>query len=937
MAANTGPNLNTYIIPEVELGDTFNVWRDTTNTQTFKLNKLKVYDGVSSSSITLTLSEGGTFQAQIADNVGKGVTFTQPVVFSSGVTFNGDVTFNAQTFTVNANNVTIDDYSLVLGATGPTNNNDSNINIAGGGGLLLNRGTGGDTAAWLWRATRVQGLTGIWGSNAHIGLCGASAGLYPNNGGILPIHGTGVRLDGNVDGAHGLQVDLTNGTGVNSIVSLSRYSPAGSTVFAEVLNGVTYGSRPFLNVKDGVNRKTIRTEGNHNLAFGVPVRLTSTNPPSYVRARANDPDNAEVVGVVSSIISTTEFELTFIGEIFGDFSGVTDTSTSLSTGKTYYLSPSVEGKITLTQPTSSGTVHKAVLIATGPNSAVVIPFTGGVLTQSITLSSTTSVSQRINQLNKFKIGDVIRFRATTQPVTLSYTVTGRPGNVVQQTYTHGNYVLAEAGNNANLAQPNPEILNSVTAQVAGMIVGVGDAVYGSGYPGNPNDYVNASFDVLMDGWFDNPNVGLNLTPGTEYWLDANVANPSNPCFENPSKTSFTTQRPGISTFIRKKLFLATSPISGYLYSYRGDPVQASETTVVSLTNSLITDLRSDVNGDLNIGVFNGGGAGGQRSIVVSTEPTASLGVGSKRGNVGIGNPSWTLYNSASSGDRILAALDVVGTVRVGATLAAGTIPGADLLIARDVPDTQANGVTASTRLVVGTDHTDGNLVLGYKVRPSPTTRNEYLGSITGTHDRSVLVIGASGSVPVLRWRTAPSSAVSNLNTAVTMNEVFSIHGTTAAFSGSITGVTLALTAKATSAATVSTDSSTTLTTKGYVDAFPAAIVAQIPGIDQTWSVIANTNRIFGTGYQNTTTKPIMVSVTMQGTVGHLDIQGDVAPNTGSGGSAGTYVTVGRQQERSGTSNASMCVNICFIVPPNHWYRVSSPGAATGSTTWSELR
>ena len=843
MAANTGPNSNTYIIPEVELGDTFNVWRDTTNTQTFKLNKLKVYDGVSSSSITLTLSEGGTFQAQIADNVGKGVTFVQPVVFSSGVTFNGDVTFNAQTFTVNANNVTIDDYAIVLGATSQAS--DANINAVpeGGAGILVSRG-GGSTAAWTWRATRIQGLTGVWNSNAHIGLCGASAGLYPHNGGVLPIHGTGLRLGGTADGAHGLQIDLTNGNGVNSIVSLSRYSPgaAGSTAFAEVLSGSTYGVRPFLNIKDGANRKTIKTAGNHGLKFGMPVRLTTNNPPSYVAAQANGEDSAEVVGIVSSIISTTEFEITFIGEIFGNFSEVTDTGGNLTAGKTYYLSPSTPGKITLTQPTSSGTVHKAVLIATGTNSAVVIPFTGGVLTQSITLASSTSVAQRINQLNKFKIGDIIRFKASPSPVTLSYTVNGQPSNTVQETYQYGHYVLAEAGNNANLSATNADALNSTVAQVAGMIVGRDNAVYGTNYPANPNDLVYASFDVLMDGWFENS--AFNLTPGTEYWLNDNVANSANPCFENPSKNSYRSDDSSISSFVRKKVFLATSPTSGYLYSYRGDTIQPTSTTVVSLSDSLITDLRSSIAGDLNIGVYNGGAAGGQKAIVISPAPTTLVGSGSKIGNVGIGNPSWTMYESASSGDRILAALDVVGAMRVGNTLAAGTIPGQDLLIARDLPDTKANGLTASTRLVIGTDHTDGNLVLGYKVRPSRTTRNAYLGSITGTHDRSVLVIGASAGIPVLRWRTAPSSAVSNLDTAVTMNEVFSIHGTTAAFSGSITGVTLQLSAKATSAATVSTDVATTLTTKGYVDSISITATQGVTGAGTSTGTTTNENGTF---------------------------------------------------------------------------------------------
>ena len=38
MPGSTGPDLNTYTIPEVQLGDTFNVWRDASNTAIYKLN-----------------------------------------------------------------------------------------------------------------------------------------------------------------------------------------------------------------------------------------------------------------------------------------------------------------------------------------------------------------------------------------------------------------------------------------------------------------------------------------------------------------------------------------------------------------------------------------------------------------------------------------------------------------------------------------------------------------------------------------------------------------------------------------------------------------------------------------------------------------------------------------------------------------------------------
>ena len=312
MAANTGPDVNTYSIPEVALGDTFNTGRDVTNTTIYNANKIKIYDGFSSSTIDLTLSSGGTFSTELATNVNKGVTFMLPVNFQSGVTFNGAVTFNASTFTVNANIVTIDDYNIVLGDT--TGASDSAITTAGGGGLLLNRGNG-NTAEWMWQTTQIHGVTGVWRSNAHIGFSGATSGLYPVDGGVLRVHGSGIRVDGGSTSDHGLLVSLSNdggaaGTTSNRSISFSRYAPTGSTAFMTVLSGTTYGAYPSVNIPAGVNKKII-DQAAHGLSFASPVRMSGS---SYVVAKADTAENAEIVGVVSNVISSGSFELTFMGE-----------------------------------------------------------------------------------------------------------------------------------------------------------------------------------------------------------------------------------------------------------------------------------------------------------------------------------------------------------------------------------------------------------------------------------------------------------------------------------------------------------------------------------------------------------------------------------------------------------------------------------------------
>jgi len=89
MPGSTGPDRNTYTIPEVQLGDTFNFWRDATNTAIYKLNKLKIYDALGSGSIGVTYGSTGAWSASLAPTITEGLTFTQTIVFSSGITAAG--------------------------------------------------------------------------------------------------------------------------------------------------------------------------------------------------------------------------------------------------------------------------------------------------------------------------------------------------------------------------------------------------------------------------------------------------------------------------------------------------------------------------------------------------------------------------------------------------------------------------------------------------------------------------------------------------------------------------------------------------------------------------------------------------------------------------------------------------------------------------------
>lgn len=757
MAASTGPDMNTYSIPEVELGDTFNTWRDISNTQTYKLNKLKVYDTADSNSITLSVAAGGSLSAELATDINKGLTFLQPVTFSSGVTFNGAVTFNADTFTVNANNVTIDDYSIVLGDTAGVT--DTTINDSGGGGLFLKRGAG-STAEWTWKAEKHHGITGIWKSNTHIGIVGTTFGIVPNGYGILPIHGTGIRIDGNSADAHGLVIQANTAQGNTTAQSLEflRYSPSGSTLFMSVLAGTTHAVRPFVNIFDGVNKKTVKTTNAHGFVFGDVVKLDSSSN-GYSKAKADSGVNAEVVGVVSEYIDANTFVLTFIGEIFGTFVDINSTPIALVKGSTYYLSPVNEGKITITQPTEPGTVHKAVLLATSTTSAIVIPFTGGVLSTPVELASASSVATTISQINRFSLGDIVRFKAYLSPgITLSYPIGG--GNTLERHYnTGGIFVKAQA----NTAEE---------AEIAGMVVKL------NGSTGSTPAY--ESFDVLIDGFFQNVS---GLVAGNVYFLNHTCAGTSNG-FESVT-SSFFGDFPTIEGMIRKPLFMATSTNSGYLFSYRGD-VQGSVVgiTTSDLTKFLVTDIRDGVSGDLKIGVYNGSSTGKRAITISGTTLAYPSTTGSSLGFVGIGDNWNSWWNN--TGPHIKANLDVKGFARLGTPLDA-TPQGQDLLVVRATNgEDLATSTSLISNIVIGTDYNQSNLVLGRYVRPS-TSSDGFKSSKNGGQHRSALVMGVCGSNTFLSWKIAENNN-SAYDASVTLSDVFNIKGSTAEFLGSV-GVT----------------------------------------------------------------------------------------------------------------------------------------------------
>jgi hypothetical protein len=751
MAANTGPDVNTYPIPEVELGDTFNVWKDITNTGVYKLNKVRVYEGISTSDVVASTDSSGKLSLLLAPTIPTGHTFSAQmsfggqVVFGSGVTFNGPVTFNADSFTVNANIVTIDDYNILLGDTAAAS--DANISVAGGGGLLIRRGSG-NTAEWLWTPTNLHGITGIWTGDGHIGFKGNASGIYPNAGGNLLVHGTGIRLDGGTTTEHGLLVGLGgSGTTTGRTIQFSRYSPAGSTAFIDVTlrtppNPNSSGTRPYVSVSDGANKKTV-TQTSHSLTVGTPVRL---NPATgrYEGAKADTADNAEVIGVVSRVIGGNEFELTFMGEVFDiNFSQVTVEGSAGITGAVYYLSPYVQGKLTLSYPTLVDTVHKGVLIATSSSSGVVVPWTGGVLSQAVVLGESTSNTIRITQLNQFRVGDVIRFDARSGGANLSY---GSGAGATSAYYPHGLYVRADAR------------VNSGADNIAGMVVATTPLV---GYPG-----INQSFNIMMDGFFAVPtgisvmNGGVPgaLVAGTNYFLNTDCAGTTG-AFEGITSCLRNSAPVGAGT-IDKPVLFATSPTSGYVYSYRGlAPNFSLNSTEVNVNTALIRDIRSGVNGDLVFGVYDGGTNGGYEVMRFDS-------LSGKKGNVRIGSSGFGTSSIGAGGT-----LSVAGTIVSGE--AEAKTNGTVLLASR------FNSTYPTTLNTFGAMRSTGNSVIGFGARPN-FGADGYFSTTSQSLVRTGVEVGEEGDNSLFKVMSHGRTTGTGV---LNMTELFKVSGLTATFAG----------------------------------------------------------------------------------------------------------------------------------------------------------
>ena len=534
----TGPHKNNFIISDLVLGDTFEEWFVVTNTKIIdKLNRLKVYTATGNEGITANTNDAGL------------LTIGLETIIPSDHTFTGNITFNGDTTTVNSFDLNVDDYNLVLGATGPggstMGDNDAKVGATLGGGGIIIRGSSGDKSI-LWKYPRDTFVV-----SDHIGLSGGRAiGSINNNLGLRDMHTKGVSA--------GLQFGFTASTGVTGATTqmggtagtggsrdllvhyITEHGVAGTTHEIARVN-----SDAFVEIVNGVNRKRI-TQTAHGFTFGMVVRRDfDTATDKFVLAKADTKQNAEVVGVISRIVDANTFDVTFSGEVVAKpgetwSHALTAGLTDLSPGHAYFLSHTSEGKLSLTPVTTPGFIRKPVITALDDNRALVTNYIGHeVASEDVLAAAGASNRKLIEQVNDFEVGDVLRFDQTQK---YGFSAGTEFRGI---TYEHGTYRKAQA--NSEVEAESVGIVSEVDVS--------GDV---------------KKFYMTTGGFFTMPS-SYGLTAGQVYFLSANSAGTT-------AAQSLTTISPKTVGMVRKPLLVTASNTEAYFLNYIGTTITDENST-----------------------------------------------------------------------------------------------------------------------------------------------------------------------------------------------------------------------------------------------------------------------------------------------------------------------------------------------------------------------
>jgi len=482
----TGPQYNTYNLPEVALGDTFHEWRAKTNDDIIgKLNHLKIYSAVSGDGISADVDTAGVLTVDLSDHITKGITFS------------GDVTFSGSIVNMDVTNITVDDYNLLLGATPDTaGTGDDYISAQGGGGIVIAR-SGFENPSVLWKPRDLHGETGAWEFSSPIGLSGGIFGIDEN-----------IRLLKDSGGSgEGFVVGFTASNGSSGGVTLENdvvlYHQASGSTLTDFMQVQQDG---LVKIHDGANHKKVKQVA-HGFTFGNVVSYASGE--GFTGARANRLEEAEAIGIVSKVYDDDTFDITFSGEVVGNFSGAIDyfiSGQTLNPGHAYFLSKSVKGNMQREAPIQPGHIRKPMMVAIDEDRAIVTNYIGAEIAEAFPGESFTARNTiTINQQNAFNVGDPVTFM---EGETAGFSG-GWSNNY--RLYDGDDGYLGPSGGYVHGVYKKAQANTSDEAEVIGMVTQCQVA-------GDSN-----LFKILLSGYHSGSNLGdMGLTAGKIYYLKNNV-------------------------------------------------------------------------------------------------------------------------------------------------------------------------------------------------------------------------------------------------------------------------------------------------------------------------------------------------------------------------------------------------------------------------------
>jgi hypothetical protein len=266
--------------------------------------------------------------------------------------------------------------------------------------------------------------------------------------------------------------------------------------------------------------------------FGTPVRVyfdTDTNTIKYEGARANDQDQAEVMGVVSSITSTHAY-VTLLGKIDGNFSQVNTRGIGLTAGWIYFVDPGITGNITDIEPVTTGQVSKPIIMGISGDSGLVLQMRGnylaGVTTDSqqliVVLETFLSVYDTSHpDYVDFEPGRVVSLRTVPSNENTAFTTE-------LTTYSDFNVRLANSNTNErtylylSITNKDGAYLNTAENDIFGLILSrqvISNKIYYTiltyGYTDSLNGLSDNGLYYLNPDWIEN---GTDIV-GPQYGIE----------------------------------------------------------------------------------------------------------------------------------------------------------------------------------------------------------------------------------------------------------------------------------------------------------------------------------------------------------------------------------------------------------------------------------